>query len=62
MNLSQPGTYEDEKESQDQITDDSHDELDPEEEPTGTIALLTVYLIVIVGLWIAVYVTLIERS
>ena len=35
---------------------------DPEEEPVGTLAILTVYLIVIIGLWLAVYVTLIERS
>ena len=41
----------------------SHDEeFDPEEEPVGTLAILSVYLIVIVGLWVAVYVTLIERS
>lgn len=39
-----------------------HEEFDPEEEPIGTLALLSVYLIVIVGLWVAVYVTLIERS
>jgi len=41
-----------------------HDEeaFDPEEEPVGTLAILTVYLIVIIGLWLAVYVTLIERS
>ena len=60
--MSQPSTYEDDIEPQDPATGDSHDELDPEEEPTGTIALLTVYLIVVVGLWIAIYVTLIERS
>lgn len=39
-----------------------HEEFDTEEEPIGTLALLSVYLIVIVGLWVAVYVTLIERS
>jgi len=41
-----------------------HDEeaFDPEEEPVGTLAILTVYLVIIIGLWVAVYVTLIERS
>ncbi len=39
-----------------------HEEFDPEEEPIGTLAILSVYLIIIVGLWVAVYVTLIERS
>lgn len=39
-----------------------HDDFDPEEEPIGTLAILSVYLIIIVGLWVAVYVTLIERS
>ena len=42
--------------------EDSHEEFDPEEEPIGTLAILTVYLILVIGLWVAVYVTLIERS
>ena len=49
----EPPTYEAEHDDE---------EFDPEEEPIGTLALLSVYLIVIVGLWVAVYVTLIERS
>ncbi len=49
-------------EDEPKIEDSSHDDFDPEEEPIGTLALLSVYLIVIVGLWVAVYVTLIERS
>ncbi len=44
------------------VESSEHEEFDPEEEPIGTLALLSVYLIVIVGLWVAVYVTLIERS
>ena len=40
----------------------AHNDFDPEEEPVGTLALLTFYLILVIGLWIAVYVTLLERS
>lgn len=60
--MAEPPTYENEHEQP--VTDhiDSHDDFDPEEEPVGTLALLTVYLIVIIGLWVAVYVTLIQRS
>lgn len=32
------------------------------EHPRGTLALLLVYLIVIVGLWLAVYFTLLQRG
>ena len=49
-------------EDEHKIEDSAHEEFDPEEEPVGTLALLSFYLIVVVGLWVAVYVTLIERS
>ena len=55
----QPAT---EAEEEQILEESGHEDFDPEEEPVGTLALLSVYLIVIVGLWVAVYVTLIERS
>ena len=33
-----------------------------DEEPVGTLAILILFLILVIGLWIAVYVTLWERS
>lgn len=62
--MTQPPVTEAEHESAptDPDSEHGHDDFDPEEEPVGTLALLSVYLIVIIGLWVAVYVTLIERS
>ncbi len=59
-----PGTQgsDSEQDPMDSAPVHDHEEFDPEEEPVGTLAILSVYLIVIVGLWVAVYVTLIERS
>ncbi len=53
-----------ENEQEPMTSSHGHDpeEFDPEEEPVGTLALLTIYIIVVIGLWVAVYVTLIERS
>ena len=33
-----------------------------EEDPIGTLAILMLFLILLIGLWIAVYVTLLERA
>ncbi len=60
--MTQPPATDAEHEPATPESDHDHEEFDPEEEPVGTLALLSVYLIIIVGLWVAVYVTLIERS
>ena len=60
--MTQPPAQDSEIEPHGDQVESSHDDFDPEEEPVGTLALLSVYLIIVIGLWVAVYVTLIERS
>ena len=41
---------------------DEEEEESEEDDPIGTLAILTLFLILLIGLWIAVYVTLWQRA
>jgi len=44
------------------MADSSHGPPSPEEAPIGTLVILIVYLIVLVGIWGTVYLTMLQRS